>query len=375
MPNYRSPDTRTDEDRLVVATPHVGLVLAELERRGVGTVVHEDAPELGLSLLGLAHGDVVRAAAAYRGRKTPERPLDRLLDLLYGQFEEEYGGWAPTIGKDRAVEPVVGVHHIDGGGRPDPPQAANGFRPSPRHGEPGRGVRVGIADTALYAHPWLAGSYQAAPSSMWRESHQAIPYAIGHATFIAGVVLQRAPGATLEVRQVLEPDGRSTSWQVARDLVRFASTGLDVLNLSFGCLTEDNRAPLVLTTALARLGPRVVVVAAAGNHAAGSERPRPLWPAALSQVVAVGATDREGTPQPWSPDASLPWIDVMAPGVDVTSAFPPGEMLLGEGASGPIVKVEDGFVTWSGTSFSAAHLTGEIAAAIVPGEVGPTCMV
>ena len=358
---------RTDEYELAVATAQVNVVRSALGGHGVSSAVRDDSPELKLTLLALPEGEVRRATTDDDGPAEPAEPLDRLLNLLYRDFEREYGGWTPALGKNRIVRPVTGAHNIGGGGRHTPRTVQ--YDLAPRDAEPGRGVRVGIADTALYAHPWLSGAYDAAPSSLWTDDGEPAQYPAGHATFVAGLVLQAAPGATVEVRRVLRPDATADSWDVAKQLVRFAGSGIDVLNLSFGCFTEDNRPPLVLATALDRIDRRVVVVAAAGNHGSTPDRRRPLYPAAFEEVVAVGATDDAGELQPWSPDPRLPWVDVAAPGEGARSTYLPGKVDTGQ-PENPVEGPFNGFAQWSGTSFAAARVSGAVAARTVPGEIG-----
>jgi membrane-anchored mycosin MYCP len=357
-----STNTPIDENQIAVATAHVGMVTDVLREDGVTAGVRDHSTELGLTLLALPDEPVRRA-----GRDGSTDPLGDLLGRVYQTFENRYGGWVPTIGRNRRVLPVTGAHNIGGGDACVPATADARLRP--RNAEPGYGVRVGIADTALYTHPWLAGAYQAAPSSIWNDGGGAPDFSVGHATFVAGLILQRAPGATLEARRVLGDNGQADSWDVAKDLVRFARSGLDVLNLSFGCFTDDNKAPLVLSTALDRLGSRVVVVAAAGNQGATDDRDRPMWPAALDEVVSVAAMDGDGSRPRWSPDPGLPWIDVTARGENLTSTYLSGKVDL-HTVNGPLDAPFNGYATWSGTSFSAAHVTGAIAAGVVVGESG-----
>ena len=357
-----STNTPIDENQIAVATAHVGMVINVLEEHGVIAGVRDESRELGLTLLTLPDDPVRRA-----GRDGSSDPLGDLLGRVYQDFENRYGGWVPTMGRNRRVLPVTGAHNIGGGDACAPVMADPRLRP--RDAEPGYGVRVGIADTALYAHPWLAGAYQAAPSSILDDLGGSPDFSAGHATFVAGLILQRAPGATLEVRRVLGDNGQADSWDVAKDLVRFARSGLDVLNLSFGCFTDDNQAPLVLSTALDRLGTRVVVVAAAGNQGATPDRGRPMWPAALDEVVSVAAMDGEGRRPAWSPDPDLPWIDVTARGEDVTSTYLTGEVDL-HAVNRDKDERFDGYAKWSGTSFSAAQVSGAIAAGVVVGETG-----
>ena len=135
----------------------------------------------------------------------------------------------------------------------------------PRAAGPGRGVRIGVLDTRLYPQPWLAGGWAARYSDTLTDFSQTLT-AEGHATFVTGLILRQAPGATVEVRGVLDEDGTAYSWDVAKAMVEFGRSGLDILNLSFSCYTEDGEPPLVLSAAVDRLPQDVVVVAAAGNH-------------------------------------------------------------------------------------------------------------
>ena len=354
-----------DGNEVAVAISHAGLVRRALAQRGVHAGVRDESRELGLTLLTLPGAEIAHAVKDEPG--APEKALSRLMRLLYQDFRQQYGGWVPTMGKNRRVLPVTGAHTIEGGGTGAPVAAS--LHLAPRAGEPGRGVRVGIADTALYEHPWLAGAYRAAPASVWSQQGTVRDYSVGHAAFVAGLILQRAPGVSLEARRVLGENAEADSWDVAKDLVLFARSGLDVLNLSFGCFTEDNRPPLVLSTALDRIGSRVVVVAAAGNHGATAYARHPMWPAALERVVAVGATDSVGNRPAWSPDPDLPWVDVVAPGDNVSSTYLTGDVDLSS-AGGKPDEHFDGYASWSGTSFSAAQVSGAVAAAVVPGETG-----
>ena len=132
-----------------------------------------------------------------------------------------------------------------------------------------------------------------------------------------------------------------------------------------------------------RLGAEMILVAAAGNHG-DDEMPEPatagaphsgsaLWPAALPGVVAVGAADvgLDGTAFTFSDADFTPvgpgWIDVWAPGVDVVSTYVDGPVEMP--GSGP--RTFAGYARWSGTSFAAADVTGEIAAIAQQDRIPP----
>jgi membrane-anchored mycosin MYCP len=155
-----------------------------------------------------------------------------------------------------------------------------------------------------------------------------------------------------------------------------------VLTAAFGCFTVDGKPPLVLERAIARLTPKVVVVAAAGNYGAGPgkgapdpdalpQAKTPIWPAAFESVVAVGAVDGNGETAPFSPQ--VPWVDLLAPGVKVSSDFLEGDVrvvLTDEetGEQRDEVRPFTGTAVWSGTSFAAATVSGAVAAQTVRGR-------
>lgn len=350
-------------DQIVVANPHIAMVGSYLAGQGIRPSRSEESRDLGLTLLELPGKEVERVAHLNVANDAPTEPLSRLMHLIYQHFKSRYDGWVPTIGKNRLLRPVMGApHNIGGGGRCWPTTAD--LHLDRRLDEPGWGVRVGVADTAIYAHPWLAGAYHAASADIWTEDEPA-SYMGGHATFIAGLIARRAPGALLEIRSVLGPNLTADAWDVARELVDFGRSGLDVLNLSLGTFADDDQEPMLLSTMLDRIDPGVVVVAAAGNHGGTEDDGRPSWPAGNPRVVAVTAVDSDGKLPDWSTSTDRPWVDVAAHGVDVTSIFLDRTLEVGPpGAQQP--EYFNGSATWSGTSFATANVAGAIAALTVP---------
>lgn len=194
----------------------------------------------------------------------------------------------------------------------------------------------------------------------------------GHGTFIAGIVRQMAPGATVDVHKVLNSDGLSDDFHLAQVLAGLTAGGRKVpqiINLSLGGYTHRDVPPPGVAAALASLGDKTVVLAAAGN----SGRSRPWYPAAMKGVVAVGALQNaDGLPAPlignFQPERAWysnygPWVDACAIG-DWVSCFvyynDPPEVL----PSGVTVPARDfdGWARWSGTSFATPCVAGAIAA-------------
>jgi membrane-anchored mycosin MYCP len=357
------------KDQIVVALAHQRLVEQRLHDFLVEPQPRDADADLGLALLDLDSGQVAAAGEQNPGES---RGFDGLLERLYISFRNDYH-WVPTFGKNRKVERVVAGNQIGGGGEGGPTAAEKINWPA-RAGSLGAGLRVAVADTAVAPRPQLVGSIIAGAQSLLDEGNgqHPLPAAAGHATFVTGLVLKEAPGATVQVGRVLEDDGTQDSWEVAKRIVQLSRRGVDVLNLSLGCFTDDDRPPLLLMTAIDRLDPATVVVAAAGNHGETFPR-RPLWPAALDDVVAVGATGCDGRLVPWSPDpAHNPWVDVLACGENVESTYLTGPVCtkdLANGSAGNCPVDFHGFACWSGTSFASARVSGKIAAAARPPAV------
>jgi Subtilase family len=413
-----------EENQLAVAIPELRAVRDKLTECGAGVEHEEQEPRLGLALLTLR--GVADAVAQLRaddsglaGRAKQARwsggpasgiepsDLDLLICWLRERFRSAYDGWVPTIGKNRVIEPVRGLPYIGGGGEGDPyfggsgdprtsssadavtsvetalPSGPPSGWPPQRGQNPGQGARVGVLDTPLYPNEWLAGGYIAAGSELLQlpaAGRPPLPASAGHATFIAGLILRRAPGAELVIRPVLNDKAVGKAWDVAKEMVRFTGSGVDILNLSFGCYTDDGEPPLVLARAVSLLSAEILLVAAAGNHgnidklrARGKvpDRPwtrgltpkTPVWPAAFDEVTAVGATDGNKLAA-FSP--RTPWVDLVAPGVGVESTYLKGQVKPASSPQSPLTF--NGFACWDGTSFSAAAVSGAVAAKILTGR-------
>jgi subtilisin family serine protease len=235
--------------------------------------------------------------------------------------------------------------------------------PAPEAGER-RVVTVAILDTGISAHPWFVERpWFAACGDDVRESPDAdhddrLDSVAGHGTFIAGVVLQHAPDAELLIERVMDKAGVTDELLLTRGLFRLRSaaraTGspIDLVSLSLGCYTHDDRPSPVLQRSIAAFGDDTVFVAAAGNAASD----RPYWPAALKGVIAVGSLDATGTDRASFSNYGW-WVDACTIGEHVLSSFFSFDGL------GPAGEEKfDGYATWSGTSFAAPHVAATIAA-------------
>jgi subtilisin family serine protease len=311
----------------------------------------------------------------------------------------------------------------------------------------GRRPMVAVLDTGIRAHPWLdvaadgAGGYTMPADSFvavdpgiqaairaegqllrntgdhsrqvirnaWDKPMAASQLvgefnpALGHCTFIAGIVRQVAPDARVLAVRILHSDDVAYEGDIIcalRHLIKrieLAAAGdlagmVDVVSLSFGYFSEAPYTKAVasgLWKAIeALLGLGVVVVAAAGNFATSRE----FYPAAFARepvsagqvpVISVGALNPNGTKAMFSDDGH--WVTAWARGAAVVSTYPidvdasrapelrvpvnrrpPGTLPPGREALDPD-DYRGGWAIWSGTSFSAPYLAALIARSLLTG--------
>jgi hypothetical protein len=216
----------------------------------------------------------------------------------------------------------------------------------------------------------------------------------GHGTFLAGIVRQHCPSATLISAPVMYGDGAADEGDLLAALTdlyayhllacdgRIEGRPIDVISLSMGYYAESPGA-VVHSSALAAVlkafgDAGVSVVAAAGNDATTT----PFYPAGLAAggggtvpLLAVGATDPgQALVSVYSNTGS--WVTAYRPATNVVSTMPTtfnAAARAGLSTNAGVlparaaVDVDDyscGFAVWSGTSFAAPALAGDIAAAL-----------
>lgn len=236
----------------------------------------------------------------------------------------------------------------------------------------GRGVTVAVVDTGvdprhkdlpplLRGHDFVSGDSNATDEQ-------------GHGTFVAGVIAaQRDNGrgvagvsrASILPVRVLNARGLGRDSDIARGIRWAANDGADIINLSLG----GPRGSRILHDAV-RYATRhgSLVVAASGN----SGGTRPMYPAALPQVVAVGATDIHDRMTSFTDHG--PWLDLVAPGVKIASTVPGNGYAVGAGTSfsSPLVAGAAALALSDHRQWSVAELRAALlAGAADAGPVGP----
>jgi subtilisin family serine protease len=199
-----------------------------------------------------------------------------------------------------------------------------------------------------------------------RNNDQWLDPVAGHGTFIAAIIKRIAPGCTIEVRRVIEPQGEASESSVV-DAIKEVANQNDrpaFLNLSFGGYVWKEARMLSDAILLAQQR-GIVVVASAGNDSTC----RPAYPAAIPGVVSVGAIGPGGPA--WFSNYG-DWVRACAPGVDVVSSFFSSFDGLEVASGGIDIDRFQSWATWSGTSFAAPAVVGALAREMLVSQCTPT---
>jgi hypothetical protein len=334
-------------------------------------------------------------------------------------FTESHGAGGNPFTESHGAGALSGYGVAGLGGR----QPVNwvGEPPANRYPLDGSTVRrplVALLDSGVAAHPWLGPDQverdptvlgeplgmDADPADTTGTSDALIgdlDADAGHGTFIAGLIRQCCPDAKILAVKVFGGDGVVAEGQLLRSLQLLAlrqalavhgdasTAPVDVVSLSLGYYHEQPEdadfdalllGPIAL---LGRLGATVVV--SAGNDATV----RPMYPAAFTPyehglvpashdalpVIAVGAMNPNESVALFSNDG--PWVRALRPGAALVSSYPrsfdasgqpTAELVTADGEWRSSLDPDDfsaGFAIWSGTSFAAPVLAGQIAAQLL----------
>lgn len=185
-----------------------------------------------------------------------------------------------------------------------------------------------------------------------------------HGTHVAGIAGAEANngigitgvswGARIIPVKILQSSGSGNAATIVQGINYAATNGATVINMSFGSYVNS----LAMEDALANAYSTAVLVAAAGNDGACIGPPvppcAPMFPAALSFVLGIEASETSGSRTGWSNyDQDGPvysnwpelWnYELLAPGLQLISAIPGGN-----------------YRVYSGTSMSAPIVAGSAA--------------
>jgi len=206
-------------------------------------------------------------------------------------------------------------------------------------------IRVAILDSGIdLDHPDLWRNIKGGINTL--KPHKSPDDDNGHGTHLAGTVaaidndfgvIGIGPEVSLYAVKVLNKKGIGWLSDLIEALDWCISNEIQVVNMSFGSL-EENQSFHDAIIKVYQAG--ITMVASAGNN--GEDSGLIEYPALYPETIAVSAIDEDDN---FASFSSLgPQIDITAPGVDICSTCKKGF-----------------YRTLSGTSMSAAHVTGTVA--------------
>ncbi|MCL6477426.1 MAG: S8 family peptidase [Peptococcaceae bacterium] len=232
-----------------------------------------------------------------------------------------------------------------------------------KKGVRGQGVVIAVLDTGCRIdHPDLAGrivggrnftsDYGGDPEN-FSDNHY-------HGTHVAGIiaaafngtgVVGMAPEARLLVLKVLSGNADG-NYPDLIEAIRYATSwrGMNnervrVITMSLGGKNDD---PLLYNAVKQAAENDILTVCAAGNYGDGNpDTDEVMYPGCYDEVIQVGAVDMNKVIASFSNSNNE--IDILAPGVNILSTYPP-----------------DRYACFSGTSMAAPHVAG--AAALIISE-------
>ncbi len=201
----------------------------------------------------------------------------------------------------------------------------------------GRRVIVAVVDSGVDAsHPDLAGKVLAGWNAIDGSTNTADDN--GHGTAVAGIiaavtgngvgVASYCARCVILPVKVLDAHGAGTPLDVARGIRWAVDHGARVVNVSIGTGDDD---PILRQNVAYAAAHGVLVVGSAGNLGDNE----PSYPAADPGALAVAATDAHRHLFTWSTSGA--WVQLAAPGSNLTTGLGGYSVLVGTSAAAPVV--------------------------------------
>lgn len=208
-------------------------------------------------------------------------------------------------------------------------------------GYTGLGMKVGIVDSGIdYNHNMfkdrIVGGYNFSDDGNPTDDIYDYNY---HGTAVAGLLcgdyidFRRygvAPESSIIVAKTMNTVGKGSLQAIANGINYCVEQGVDVINCSVGSQSNSDELENAVRNAIAK---GIPVVCAAGNEGHGDDGSirEVSYPAGYDDAICVGAIDKEYNITYFS--NSNEFIDFVAPGKDIVTAYPEGKYAIVEGTS------------------------------------------
>lgn len=192
-------------------------------------------------------------------------------------------------------------------------------------GYTGKGVTVAIIDTGCdKTHPMLKDKIIGGRNYTKEGTARDFTDNNGHGTHVAGIVAGEydgvAKGCKLIILKVLNKRGEGDLQSVVKAIYYAIGKKVDIINMSLGCSNNDPELEKAVKKAVNK---GICVCCASGNS--GDNNPNTDengYPGAYAEVISVGAMNSNLGVSTFS--NSNRYVDVVAPGENITSTYPGG---------------------------------------------------
>ena len=202
-------------------------------------------------------------------------------------------------------------------------------------------VIVAILDTGIdYTHPDLSGQYLPLGYDFINDDSDPMDDD-GHGTLIAGIIaatinngigIAGIADVSIMAEKILDSPGYGTAENLASGIDHAVAQGVHIISISAGGFSYSQ---LVNDSVQNAINAGVLVISAAGDYGVSDL----YYPAALSGVFAVGATDSSDNIVYYSNYGD--WIDISAPGDSIYTTW-----------------LSNNYLGFSGTSAASPHVAG-----------------
>ena len=220
----------------------------------------------------------------------------------------------------------------------------------------GEGVTIAVLDSGIaYNHPDFYDAFERFQHYKYKNFRKSLFQAVlaykdftgspfgaadmvGHGTHVAGIIAARrnnggivgvAPRAKLLIGKVLKDNGRGSPEALAEGIIWASDhkkSKIDIISISLGCSDYSQKVHDAIKVAKDK---GIFVICSAGNN--GTNLDAVDYPARLEETVAVGAIDRRQKVPYYSSQGEQ--VDIVAPGDQVLSTYPPNTIAVLSGTS------------------------------------------
>ncbi len=190
-------------------------------------------------------------------------------------------------------------------------------------------ILVGVVDTGInVTHPFLEGRITLENAYNYVVGNENVEDDNGHGTHVSGIIVDATPNLNIKILPVkcMNEKGNGSYLNIANAIKRAADAGVKVINYS----AVGNHSQYKEEAVQYAIEKGVSVVVAAGNSGQSIDS-KPVCPSHIEECIVAGSINQEDERAATSNYGEQ--LDLMAPGVDIRSAYLNGQYAYMTGTS------------------------------------------